>query len=227
MDEKKVAFLDGLLWYLETRNWAREKLEALPHGGSATDIKIYHYLYFSNAFSAVDLVNDYLTGVDFPESVRAGLIEPGDLDYARELRNAIVHRGLDPTTAGESDGQRAFILCPPEIANRKGGQQFACSFRYTVQLAQVLDGAANAAIADMLASNGLLESAAHLPEKDATLAAIRASRDMPDWAKGMAEQAFEDIDFDHIATDLAATRIRRLKTLLGQPSGLAAMASRS
>lgn len=48
--DPRVAFFDGLLWYLETRQWAREKIEACPHGSSEQDIKMFHYLYFANLF---------------------------------------------------------------------------------------------------------------------------------------------------------------------------------
>jgi hypothetical protein len=55
MNDPGLTFLDGLLWYLETRNWAFEKLTICPIGSQALDIKMYHYLYFSNLFGAVDL----------------------------------------------------------------------------------------------------------------------------------------------------------------------------
>ncbi len=59
MNDLRLTFLDGLFWYLETRTWAFEKIKSCPTGSQALDIKMYHYLYFSNLFGAVDIVRDY------------------------------------------------------------------------------------------------------------------------------------------------------------------------
>jgi hypothetical protein len=97
MDDPRLLFFDGLLWYLETRNWAFEKIKTCPTGSQGLDIKMYHYLYFSNLFGAVDLVRDYIKAigekVDFEENIKQGFGNDDDYQYARELRNAIVHRG--------------------------------------------------------------------------------------------------------------------------------------
>jgi hypothetical protein len=67
---------------------------------------MYHYLYFSNLFGAVDLVCDYSSAIGekavFEANIKRGFGNADDYQYARELRNAIVHRGLDPAAAAHA-----------------------------------------------------------------------------------------------------------------------------
>jgi len=77
MNDPRLIFVDGLMWYLETRNWAFEKIKACPVGSHLLDIRMHHYLYFSNLFGGVDLVRDYLRPVGeeaaFHDAVKGGV----------------------------------------------------------------------------------------------------------------------------------------------------------
>jgi len=43
-----LHFMDGVLWYLNTRNWAFEKIHSMSKGSQEPlDLQMYHYLYFS------------------------------------------------------------------------------------------------------------------------------------------------------------------------------------
>ncbi|MGA3091804.1 MAG: hypothetical protein ABSD75_24615 [Terriglobales bacterium] len=219
MNDPGLTFLDGLLWYLETRNWAFEKLTICPIGSQALDIKMYHYLYFSNLFGAVDLVCDYGKEIgekaDFEEAIRLGFGNTNDYLYGRELRNAIVHRGLDPAAAGHADNNVLFILCPSEVHDRWGKKKYSCTFKYTVQLAECCNRIVNAGIFEFLDVHGFLNRDGPVINKEETLEAIKNAEAMPDWAKAMAVQAFDNIDFAEMTATIAATRIEHLKDLLG------------
>jgi hypothetical protein len=146
--------------YPETRNWTFEKLRTFPHGSQQLDIKMYHYLYFANLFGAVDLLRAYIKAsgekLDFEDRVLQAFPRSDDYRYARELRNAIVHRGLDPAAAGHSDNNILYVLCPSSAANQSGRASYSCSFQYTVQLAERCDSIINPAIFDFLESYGFL-----------------------------------------------------------------------
>jgi len=219
MNDLRLMFLDGLLWYLETRNWAFEKLRSCPIGSQGLDIKMYHYLYFSNLFGAVDIVRDHSKEIrekaDFEEVIRRGFGNADDYQYARELRNAIVHRGLNPASAGHADDKILYMLCPPIVSDRAGKKHYSCTFLYTVQLAECCNQIVNAAIFEFLDSHDFLKSAEMTVSKEKTLEAVNNSTAMPDWAKAMAAQAFDNIDFEQMATTIAETRINHLKDLLG------------
>ena len=76
MDDPRLLFFDGLLWYLETRSWAFDKLKACPAASQLQDIKMYYYLYFSNLCGAIDRVLDYVKEAsiqsDFEDKVKNG-----------------------------------------------------------------------------------------------------------------------------------------------------------
>lgn len=58
--DAELRLFEGLLWYLEARNWAFEKMKASPHGSDLFDLRMHHSLFFVNLMSAVDHVADYL-----------------------------------------------------------------------------------------------------------------------------------------------------------------------
>lgn len=219
LDVRRLSFLDGLLWYLETRNWAFEKLRTCPHGSQQLDIKMYHYLYFANFFGAVDLLRDYIKKsgekLDFEDRVLQAFPRSDDYRYARELRNAIVHRGLDPAAAGHSDNNILYVLCPSSVMNQSEKTSYSCSFQYTVQLAERCNSIVNPAIFDFLKSHGFLDPRQAPINKDQSLEFIRNSTVMPDWAKAMAVQGLNQIDFDQMALEIATARVNNLKRLLG------------
>jgi hypothetical protein len=219
MYDRRLLFLDGLLWYLETRNWAFEKLNSCPIGSQGLDIKMYHYLYFSNLFGAVDIVRDHSEEIgekaNFEEGIRRGFGNNDDYQYARELRNAIVHRGLDPAAAGHADDKILYVLCPATITDRDEKKSYSCTFRYTAQLAERCNRIVNAAIFEFLDSHDYLNPAGITVNKEKTLEAVNNATAMPDWARAMAAQAFDAIDFGQMATTIAETRTNHLKDLLG------------
>ena len=217
MDERSTKLTNALLWLLDTRNWARAKLSMAPRDSDQRDVKLYHYLYFSNALDAIDLVRDYLEDAKFLDQVRGYLATSGDFDYARELRSAIIHRGIDPAASGQSGGAHLRFLCPPEIFSFDGRRRHICSFTYTADLAQALDAAANAAMTDALGDSGLLEPGAHAPDREETLAAIGTVKQLPEFAKAWVANTLQGPDWTRIATEVAEGRVRNLKGLLSSP----------
>ncbi len=221
MDVLRSTFFDGLLWYLQTRNWAFEKIRDCPVGSQGLDIKMYHYLYFSNLFGAIELVRDFARKMDgqpdIEDAIRSGFGGNDDYTYARELRNAIIHRGIDPAAAGHADGQVLYVLCPPGVTDRAGKKNLSCSFKYTVQLADRCNQAANPVILEFLERNGFLAAGGMSAGKEDTLKAIEESTAMPDWAKAMAVQAIGQMDYGQLAATIAETRINEVKALLGRP----------
>jgi hypothetical protein len=56
----RLLFVDGLIGYLDVRQWAFGKLRSCPTGTNLIDLRMYHSLYFTNLFGAVDWVGEYL-----------------------------------------------------------------------------------------------------------------------------------------------------------------------
>ncbi|MFC5480555.1 hypothetical protein [Massilia suwonensis] len=120
--------LYSLSWYMSARKTAlRAALSfRLPLSGTGlTDLRVHYSSYFLNLLAAVDLFPDTKTlqPNDFEDRLRSHLVFDGFQDgaanysYIRELRNAVVHRGLDITTSMHFDGQFPMLLAPPQIQN--------------------------------------------------------------------------------------------------------------
>lgn len=219
MNDPRLVFVNGLRWYLETRNWAFAKIKACPTGTDVLDIEMYHYLYFSNLFSGVDLVGDYLELLGeeaaFYNAVKRGFAG-ADYKYARELRNSVVHRGLDPAGSGHGDGAVLKVLCPAKVYDQRGNNSYVCTFRYTVELADHCNQAVNPAIFEVLERRGFLHPPQNVvSNQEAMVEDIRNSEAMPDWAKAMAQKVINKIDLDALSTEIAAIQIERMKALLG------------
>ncbi len=131
------------------------------------------------------------------------------------MRHAVVHRGFDPAASGHADGTIVKVLCPAKVYNQCGNTSYTCAFQYTVELADHCNQVVNPAIFEVLDRRGFLDPKQHLVSKEETVEAIRNTREMPDWAKAMAQKAVGEMDFDRIAIEIAATRVKQMKTFLG------------
>ncbi|HEY1794682.1 MAG TPA: hypothetical protein VGG57_01050 [Stellaceae bacterium] len=218
MDQDTLRLFGGLLWYLESRNWAFEKIKVARHGSNSSDLRIHHSLFFINFMSAIEHVIDYLkrNKVDpktFKDQVRNGFGKTDDYCYVRELRNSVVHRGLDPSAAGHSDQTTLRVLCPATVEDRKG-KPYSCSFKYLVELAQKCREATDPAITNILEGLDLFNPQLHKPNRAETIKAVDRATEMPDWAKALAKQAFGRMDFEDATSHLAKSRVDTMRKLL-------------
>jgi hypothetical protein len=213
-----LRLFGGLLWYLEARNWAFEKMKTSPHGSNAFDLRMHHSLFFVNLMSAVDHVADYLKDNKanpdaFIDRIKDGFGKGDDYNYVRELRNSVVHRGFDPSAAGHSDQTILHILCPAAVEGRNG-RTYSCSFKYLGELAQKCREAIDPAISNVLEGLNLFNPQLHEANRTETMNAIESATEMPDWAKVLAKQAFDQMDFADVAQKVAKSRIDNMRKLL-------------
>jgi hypothetical protein len=217
MDQGALRLFGGLLWYLEARNWAFEKMKASPHGSNGFDLRMHHSLFFVNLMSAVDHISDCLKDnkaiLDAFKDQISGGFENSDYNYVRELRNSVVHRGFDPSAAGHSDQTTLHVLCPATVEDRKGNT-YSCSFKYLVELAQKCREVIDPAITNVLEGLDLFNPQLHKPNRAETMNAIDSATEMPDWAKALAKQAFERMDFADAASKMAKSRVDNMRKLL-------------
>jgi hypothetical protein len=171
----EMAFIDGLLWYLETREWAFKKLQSMSGDVQHFDLKMYHYLYLTNLLGAIDAVCDYVNSSDVVKNFELSLGD-NNYRYLREFRNAVVHRGLDPSYISlVDDNHRIFVLCPKEVYDRTRQKIYTCTFTYTIELAQFCNDASNKAIFDVLDRRGFFnEVDISISEEEALDAGIRS-----------------------------------------------------
>ncbi len=217
MNDDNIGFYGGLVWYLETRNWAFEKMRVCPRGSYPFDVRMYHSQYFVNLLSAVDHVCDYLRD-DGPTRVAFVTKIEGDMqnyEYVRELRNAIVHRGLDPTADGHADDTTLHVLCPAVVQDRSRLNSYNASFKYLVELARHCDSVVNPAIAAVLTKLGLFNAIPQTGSVEDIKAQIRSSATMPDWAKELSIKAWDEVDYSTLTAEMATIRFQKMQELLG------------
>lgn len=202
---QRQQFVDGLMGYLDIRQWAFRKIQTHPVGSNLIDLKMYHCLYFTNLFGAVEIVQDYLSipaeKNAFEDHLQQGFPNPGDYPYARELRNSIVHRGLDPTMQGVQRDNLVFALCPPLVFKRNSGEGYVCSTSLLVDLAAACNKASNMAILKVIEREGLLDAASHILEQEPIFETFGEESHIPDWAEDMAEDAFATMVFEGVAIE--------------------------
>lgn len=229
------GLFDGLVLYLQIRDWAFEKMQAHPKGRLALDLEVHQYLYISNALASADFVGETLFGKDFRSPAyetdyERSLIAAFDAApkssssatgreayaYVRELRNSVVHRGLGSATAGHANDSFVFALCPTSVTDSTGKNTYQSPWKYMVELAIAANLAFNSVIYAELQKRHYFDpenfKIAPLSE---TLSAIDANDAMPDWAKAMAREAFAKLDYPKLSAKIRDTRLRELKTRLG------------
>ncbi len=134
----------------------------------------------------------------------------------RELRNGIVHRGIDPTSGGAVVNGVVCAMAPPTVQNRSG----SCSYTAPAHLLRDIfihcEIGAKPIIERFLESS-FKELSSMKPEailSDA-LSAIEAVPHMPVWAKAMART--------HISVEILAKaqthQIEKLRELLKPRTG--------
>jgi hypothetical protein len=217
--EGRQSFFDGLLWYLSVRNWAYEKIIACPHGSQIFDVRMCHSLYFVTLLGATDHISDHLKNNEVARSAFEGRLEAGftgtqNLKYVRELRNAIIHRGLDPAAAAHSDGTFLHVLCPGSVPDRRNKETYTCTFKYMSELAIRCNIITNSAIAYTLDQLGMFDPSCHIVSEEEVNVAISASTAMPDWAKELARSALPVMNLPALASSLTTTRINQMRALL-------------
>lgn len=214
--ETEISFYGGLVWYLEARNWAFEKMQNCPVGSQPFDIRIYHSLYFINLLSVIDHVRDHLRNDRPAQSAFVRRVEGGiqNFPYVRELRNSIVHRGLDPTMEGHAYDSKVYVLCPSTVQDQRRINSYNAPLKYLVQLARHCDSIVNPAVIHVLKQLNLFDADTHRRNADDIKAQIRNSAAMPDWAKELSLKALEEFDYFPSAAGMSAARFCKLKELL-------------
>ncbi len=96
-------------------------------------MRMYHSLYITDLLSVIDIIHERPVK-GFKEHLEDTLKTPelsgvDVLGYLRELRNGIVHRGIDPTAGGEviSGARRGVTRTIAKLLRRRSAPLGDCS----------------------------------------------------------------------------------------------------
>lgn len=157
-------------------------------------MRVHYSGYFLNLLAAIDLLQEstHLPN-DFKARFKSLFAFNGFPDgesnylYIRELRNAVVHRGLNIASSAHSCDDFPMILAEPKVQNQQKTKTFFAFDKYLLQIIAKCELAVIPLMFDCLYDAGIFESTACV-EATVTeyLDGIESSEAMPEWAKAMA-----------------------------------------
>jgi hypothetical protein len=163
------SMLYSLSWYMSARQTALRAALSFRTQLSVTDqvdMRVHYSGYFLNLLAATELFRETTTlrPNDFQAKLYSYLVFDGFQDgeanysYIRELRNAVVHRGLDVTAAAHMDGNFPMILAEPEVRNQKGTKTFVAFDKYLLHVIAKCESVVGSVMLDCLKTAGIFEA---------------------------------------------------------------------
>jgi hypothetical protein len=193
-----------------------------------TDMRVHYSGYFLNLLAATELFREttLLQPNDFEARLYSRLVFDGFKDgeanysYIRELRNAVVHRGLDITSAAHIDGNFPMILAEPAVQNQKGTKTFVTFDKYLLHVIAKCESVVGPVMLDCLNAAGIFEAPI---DADAAVAeyrkAVEQSHAMPEHVKAMALATEFKPEWTISTHCSAMTRLRRALEPCSNPTG--------
>ena len=161
--------LYSLSWYMSARQTALRAALSFRTPLSVTDqtdMRVHYAGYFLNLLAATELLRETtaLQPNDFEAQLYSRLVFEGFQDgeandsYIRELRNAVVHRGLDITSAAHIDGNFPMILAEPKVQNQRRTKTFVAFGEYLLQVIEKCESVVGSVMLDCLNAAGVFEA---------------------------------------------------------------------
>lgn len=195
--------LSGLIWYARCKRDALDRIRRFVPPADSIAMRMAYSQYFVNLQSLIDRSTE-LFGSDVRNQWISSLNGFGDQDgrgnerYLRELRNAIVHRGFDPTGAGNVIGGFVLARSPRMIPDRHGANvAFRLPAEYLLQIAFHCETIIPSLVLDH--ANTTLSEIKSIPlnqRKDEILQTIRDSEHIPDEIKGFVLSKFDEFSWE-------------------------------
>ena len=209
----KYEALASLKWYFESKNLSLSNALvfriplSVEHQHS---LRLYYSQYFVSLLSAVEFLldNKYPFHVEFKVSLIEGLTfedaANGEVyySYLRELRNSIVHRGYDLTSAAHFANNFPMFVLPQKVKNQSGQKEYLAPRKYLIELIYICELMIGNIIADHLDIYASQLPSLSAEEKLAELKEFVANDSiMPHWVKEEAlkyvnSEEFKKLDFD-------------------------------
>jgi len=197
----------ALEWYFETKNLAIKNALGFRCPLSPEqqkELRQYYSEYFVALVSATELLCEpsYEFSTRFKEQLNMALSfdsfpdGKGNYDYIRELRNSIVHRGLDICSAAHVYEDHLLVVAPPKMSDRNGRKSFAAPGNYLIEIIAKCEEAVGPLIAKHLEEVGLLKPLLTQDQaRDEASRYLAEAPAVPDWVKQNASSFISQLDF--------------------------------
>lgn len=187
---------------------------------NAFQMRMHYSIYITNLLAAIDLVKDRCGPSvleDLKEMLQYKDFSGRDvLGYIRELRNGVVHRGLDPTAGGLVVNGVAYAIAPSTVKNKEGNRSYNSPTNLLRELFIHCETCAKPLIERYL--KPYIESVSvECPEEilETTRALLDTNPHVPDFVKRLAGST---INYEMLI-QARDHQIERLKILIGSPAG--------
>lgn len=215
--------LSAIKWYFELKNLSLRNALALRCPLSIDnqkDLRQYYSQYFAGLLSATELFleKEYSNNIQFRDLLYEKLsfqnFPDGEKNYTylRELRNSIIHRGLDISSAAHINNDFPLIISPSPVTNRDGKKSYIAFGYYLIEIIEKCEDVIRDVFLEHFEEFSLLdkrltqEESIELNEKF-----ISNSTTMPDWVKKSALDSIKDVNHEEVHLASMNSLIKTLK----------------
>lgn len=211
-------------WYFELKNLSLRNALALRCPLSVDnqkDLRQYYSQYFAGLLSATELFleREYPNNTSFRDllykKLSFGNFPDGEKNYSylRELRNSIIHRGLDISSAAHIKDDFPLIISPSPVTNRSGVVSHTAFGHYLIEVIEKCEGVMRDVFLEHFEEFSLMDK--RLPQEkviELSEKFISNSTAMPDWVKKSALTSIKDINHEEVHLASMNSLIETLKT---------------
>jgi len=222
--------LMSIKWYFEIKNLSLKKILEFKTPLSVeqqNELRLYYSQYFTSLLSATELLSDKNENLNF-QAFKTKLEQQFIFDsftddkhaysYLRELRNSIIHRGLDITSSSHFENDFPLIISPI-VTNQNGGKTYNPFGFYLLDVIKKYESCIPDIIFDYFQELNILkieETQEQLCQKSLIELNNVSDLIMPDRVKNEANKSIQNIDYISMQKQLIEICLNVIKTdLLG------------
>ncbi|HCB1501705.1 TPA: hypothetical protein MYO83_004630 [Klebsiella michiganensis] len=218
-----IEIKNSINWYLVKINKSIAVIEAFKPPVNYDELRFQYSILIESIFSLIDYIEDKKmifnnSKFEIERKIKKEIGFEGNIiiDYMRELRNSIIHRGEDVTSAGNVINGRFAILAPDNVTNRSGNLIEKPKDMFLDKLLSILDNATKNVTKSELHRLNVLEenNVQSINDLVTRIKNIPIPHHAPDEVKMMIkahrEKTLEE-DFFSMATDLYNSSLINLK----------------
>lgn len=231
--KNKFGILMSVQWYFEIKNLSLKNILEIKTPLTVEkqkDLRIYYSQYFTSLLSAIDILLDKKQNdkhAEFKNRFDSEFIFDDfpniehNFGYIKQLRNSIIHRGIDITSSAHFKDSFPLIIAQT-VSNESGRMQYTPFDYYLIDIIKRCERS----IPNII-YNYLLDFDFFKIENDQntlilkSIESIDSSDIMPDWVKKLARKEIPNLDFDSMHNVSIQNCINIIKTdLLGVKDSL-------
>jgi hypothetical protein len=216
--------LSSVKWYFELKNLSLNNALSLRCPLSVEEQKNsrqYYSQYFLGLLSATEMLleKEYKNHEAFKMALEKGFVfdnytdGEGNYSYLKELRNSVIHRGLNIDSAAHIYSNFPLLIAPSPVTNRSGKNSYIAFGYYLIEIINRCESIIGNIFLDHFQEFGLFNIRLSKKEAEALMRKhILESIAMPEWAKKMALESNIDIDHEVVHQNSIDNMVNILKT---------------